>query len=558
MMAKRAVLYARVSGDDRNNEDRNLKGQLDMGREHATKRGWLIVAELAEDDRGASGAAFELPQLNRIRDMAQAGEFDILVVRELDRLSRSLAKQLLVEQELKHCGIEIEYVLGEYPDTPEGNLMKNLKASIAEYERLKISERMERGKQLKIKAGSVMVASRPPFGYQVIERDRKQVLEVVESEAAIVRMIFDWYTAGDGVHQPMTQRGIQKHLNELAIPTPADLRLHWATKKRGWAQWSQSSIRGILNNTTYVGRWEYSKFTTRGSHQVRRPNGGLLSVAVPPIIGPEIWDLAQQRLMENREKSPRNLKYEYLLNQRLHCGTCGAKVGCDPARGAKLYHYYRCKATGRTPLLDYAHTCDLPNFRVDQVEPKLWAWIKSLLTDPVQLVEGINAIQSDREQELSPVRDRLKAVEALLADNQNQLQRLIDLYVAGAFPMEMLQERKAKLEKTLGELNRERSELSARLEERKMTPERIRDLQEFAAEIAKKLELADNNFAARKQVVELLDVHGTLAIVADQKIFDAQCLFGDTKLPIVNTNSPAHAGRTPASRPGSAPRGAPS
>jgi len=306
-----------------------------------------------------------------------------------------------------------------------------------------------------------------------------------------------------------------------------------------------------------VGRWEYSKFTTRGSHQVRRPNGGLLSVAVPPIIGPEIWDLAQQRLMENREKSPRNLKYEYLLNQRLHCGTCGAKVGCDPARGAKLYHYYRCKATGRTPLLDYAHTCDLPNFRVDQVEPKLWAWIKSLLTDPVQLVEGINAIQSDREQELSPVRDRLKAVEALLADNQNQLQRLIDLYVAGAFPMEMLQDRKAKLEKTLGELNRERSELSARLEERKMTPERIRDLQEFAAEIAKKLELADNNFAARKQVVELLDVHGTLAIVADQKIFDAQCLFGDTKLPIVNTNSPAHAGRTPASRPGSAPRGAP-
>jgi DNA invertase Pin-like site-specific DNA recombinase len=51
------------------------------------------VAELAEDVQGASGASFELPKLNRVLDMAEAGEFDVLAVRELDRLSRNLAKQ---------------------------------------------------------------------------------------------------------------------------------------------------------------------------------------------------------------------------------------------------------------------------------------------------------------------------------------------------------------------------------------------------------------------------------------------------------------------------------
>jgi hypothetical protein len=90
--------------------------------------------------------------------------------------------------------------------------------------------------------------------------------------------------------------------------------------------------------------------------------------------------------------------------------------------------------------------------------------------------------------------------------------------------------------------------LVARLEERKLTPEQVQGLQEFAAEIAKKLELADGNFADRKQVVEMLDVHGTLAIVDDLKVLDAQCMLGDKKLPIVNTNSPVRAGRTPASR----------
>src|SRR5512138_741539 len=97
MPLTRAALYARVSGDDSRNESRNLQSQLTMCREYAAAHDYTIVAELAEDDRGASGAAFELPQLNRLRELARAGAFDVLVVRDLDRLSRRLAKQLSVE-----------------------------------------------------------------------------------------------------------------------------------------------------------------------------------------------------------------------------------------------------------------------------------------------------------------------------------------------------------------------------------------------------------------------------------------------------------------------------
>ncbi|HNM37846.1 MAG TPA: recombinase family protein, partial [Anaerolineales bacterium] len=84
-MNDRAVTYARVSGDDRVKDGRNLSGQLDICREHALKKGYQIVAELSEDDRGASGVSFELPALNQALEMAKNGEFDILVVREIDR-----------------------------------------------------------------------------------------------------------------------------------------------------------------------------------------------------------------------------------------------------------------------------------------------------------------------------------------------------------------------------------------------------------------------------------------------------------------------------------------
>lgn len=189
-MSKRAVLYARVSGDDTWKDGRNLAGQLDMCREYALKKGWQIVEELAEDDRGASGASLDLPQLERLRTLAQNHEIDVIVVREIDRFSRTLAKQLIIEAEMRRCGVNIEYVLGEYPDTPEGNLNKNLKAVIAEYERVKIAERMTRGKRLKVQAGHVLLHGHRPYGYHVAEQNGRKTLIIHEPEAEVVRLVY--------------------------------------------------------------------------------------------------------------------------------------------------------------------------------------------------------------------------------------------------------------------------------------------------------------------------------------------------------------------------------
>lgn len=40
--------------------------------------------------------------------------------------------------QLRRAGVSIEYVLGDYQDSPEGRLTKNVRATIAEYERGKI------------------------------------------------------------------------------------------------------------------------------------------------------------------------------------------------------------------------------------------------------------------------------------------------------------------------------------------------------------------------------------------------------------------------------------
>jgi len=256
-MRKRAALYARVSSDDRGKDGRNLAGQIEMCKDYALSKGWEVVAEFSEDVRGASGASFNLAELNRARDMAQAGEYDYLVVREIDRLSRKLAKQLIVEEQLRRSGVEVVYVLAEYDDSPEGRLNKHIRATIAEYEREKIAERMVRGRRQVVKNGKIMLhGNRPPFGYRLSED--KTTLVIHEEEAAIVRMIFNLYVDGDDNGIKLATRAIARRLTEMKVPTWADLR-GYSYKKRARGEWSPRHVIHILKRETYFGRWHYGK-----------------------------------------------------------------------------------------------------------------------------------------------------------------------------------------------------------------------------------------------------------------------------------------------------------
>jgi site-specific DNA recombinase len=535
-MSKRAVLYARVSGDDRGKEGRNLAGQLEMGREHAQEHAYKVVAELAEDDRGASGYEINLPKLNRAREMAAAGEFDVLVVRELDRLSRNLAKQLVVEEELKRHGVKVEYVLAEYPDTPEGNLQKHVKAVIAEYEREKIKERMVRGRRLKAKAGHVVTHGRAPYGYKLTEVDGKRTLEIYEPEARIVRMIFQWYTKGDDEDKNLSLIKIAKRLTKMRVPTQGDTDDRIA-KQREYGEWNRTAIRKMLKRETYAGVFHYGKVKRNNGCTVKNPRETWIPVEVPAIVSREVWEAAQRQLKENRETARRNLKYEYLLRCRVTCASCGASMcGKTVKSKGKLYSYYQCAvASGR---LDYAHGCNQREwFRADQVDAAVWKWVGAFLTDPSSLRVGLKEYQAEQDRANAPLRERLAIVEDLLADNQRQLERLLELYLIGGFPREVLVERKNRLEDTIRKLEKERKALVAQLETQTLTEEQVESLENFALRVAEGLEHASEDFETQQRVIEMLDVRATLAVEDSEKVVYLQCVLGEDSLSVERTNT---------------------
>ena len=521
-MTIRAVTYARVSGDDRAKDGRNLSGQLEMCREYALEQGWTIVAELAEDDRGASGASFELPQLDKVREMARNKEFDVLVVREIDRLSRKLAKQLVVEEELSRMGVRIAYVLADYDNSPEGRLSKHIRATIAEYEREKINERMIRGRLLKVRSGHVLVHSTPPYGYQVAKSEEgKLTLAIYEPEAKIVRAIFDWYVNGDNGKR-ITLGEIAVKLTEMGVPTRLDtLKNRGGAKKRGWAEWGRSMVAKILKSEVYVGTWHYRK----ENHSKEE----WLPIQVPPLVSIDDWHKVRKIGERNKLLAQSSRKHQYLLTGHIWCGKCGCRMNGHPAlwigknkRGYLLY--YRC--TGSDGVRANVK-CDLPQFRIEQVDDAVWNWISEFLTNPQLLEQGLADFQQEQVEENAQTLERLNIIEDLLTENHRQMNRILDLYLDGGFPKEMLVEKKARLEQTIRALENEKQSLSDFIQQKTVTPEQIHDIQEFSKMVTEGMDLVSCDFEAKRRIIELLDLQVVCSMDEDGgKLVRLTCAFG--------------------------------
>ncbi|GIK39532.1 MAG: serine recombinase [Chloroflexota bacterium] len=520
----RAVLYARVSGDDRGKEGRNLQGQLDMGREYAKEKGYTIIAELSEDDRGASGAEIDLPQLNRVREMAYAGQFDVLIVRELDRLSRNLAKQLIVEEELKKCGVRVEYVLAEYDDTPEGRLQKHIRGTIAEYEREKIRERMTRGKRNKVKAGSVNTGNQPPFGYR-FNNDRT-CFEIEPVEAEIVRFIFEQYLNGHSIG------AIRDKLMKAGIPSPSDLRkFNGVVKRSEYGKWARSVVARILANQTYTGLWHYGKDKKleyqksdggKGYRETKHLASNWIEVKVPAIVPQDVFDFAQEKLAENKNRQGQPGTSEILLRKRCTCGECGYKMG-TMGKG----HYYTC---GTKTNKDCFKTCSQKSFKTDMADTKIWQWLEEILTDQNRLEEEIANVEAKQDKNGAMLQSQLEAANSKIAELNQELTELVDVLKAlkkGGKAYAAVLTDIERVEETIAKIEVQQAKIKGQLNQVMLSPEDKDRLRNFAAKVSAGIEEARRDFNLRRAIVDLLDVQVRLVREDGKAIAYVTCILHD-------------------------------
>ena len=186
--------------------------------------------------------------------------------------------------------------------------------------------------------------------------------------------------------------------------------------------------------------------------------------------------------------------------------------------------------------------CNTPTFRVDDVDNTIWGWVRALLEDPENIRTGLQGMQEETERANQSLYSRLEIIQNRIEESQLQLQKLLDLYLNDDFPREMLQERKARLEETLMNLRKEKVELSSHLHAITVTDEQIEDIEAICAQVRDGLETA--TFEQKRQLIDLLDVRGKLAIENDEKVVYVKCILGQQLLSVARTSHLSSTGAT--------------
>ncbi len=151
----RMLGYTRVS-----TSNQNARLQLD-----ALKSVGVEERDVFADVTSGSRKAKDRPGMRRLLEYADAG--DTVVVWRVDRLGRSLIDVLNTVNQLRDAGINVRSVQdGIDPATSAGRLMLNMLATLAEYERELITERVNAGIAAARESGTKF--GRPPVDPKVI------------------------------------------------------------------------------------------------------------------------------------------------------------------------------------------------------------------------------------------------------------------------------------------------------------------------------------------------------------------------------------------------------
>lgn len=228
----KVAAYCRVSTNHEEQES-SLEAQVLYYKKLITERDdWQLVKIYAV--RASGTQLKKRTEFVKMIKACKAGKINLILSKSISRFGRNTLDTLKTLYELFNLDVKVYFEkenLNNYDK--EMRIIMGIYAGFAQEESKNMSDNIKWGIRERMREGKVCLNCTRFLGY---EKDENGKLVVVESEAVIVRKIFELYLNGFGV------RKIKKHLEENGIKTVT-----------GKEVWSTSTIDRILSNEKYVG-----------------------------------------------------------------------------------------------------------------------------------------------------------------------------------------------------------------------------------------------------------------------------------------------------------------
>lgn len=411
------VAYARVSTEKEEQEDSFERQVSHYTTLITSKPEWSFGGIYA--DPGITGTRAEKrPDFMRMIADCRAGKINKILVKSISRFARNTVDALNYIRELKELGISI-YFENENIDTltTGGEVLITILAAMAEQESRTMSTNIKWTYQKKFKNGEVILNTGLMLGYTKAGRkdeEGREIYEINEAEAAIVRRIYREYLAGTTITR------ICRGLEEDGIPT-----------KLGKKRWQYSVVNSILTNEKYTGDAVLGKtFKPDVLSKHRQKNKGQAPMYYaegthPAIIDKEMFEMVRvemQRRKDEKVTAVGNSKYtsKYPFSGLLICGECGHKLRRHVRRvgSGLMVPAWGCSnriSNGRAQ-------CDSHHVNEDTLQNTYTAAIRDMIEDAEEIMM---AVKESAGLVMEPEnRAALERIEQEIIDLQNAVLEL--------------------------------------------------------------------------------------------------------------------------------------
>lgn len=417
---KFVAIYLRLSRDeDGIGIDMLLENHKSILIEHCEKKKWKY--EIYEEI--ASGEDPNRPQLNAMLEKVKNNEYDAVVVRAIDRLSRNRMKSAEIQQILVKNRTSISTPQYTFKWDNIGDALSLDMLEIFAAHELRVSkERFKTGKIGAAKNG-YWTDGIPPLGYSKNPITRK--LEPNE-KAEHVKFIFNSIVQGKLVTH------VFEELNAMGIKT------------RTGSDFSFNSIVRIVNNEIYKGTIISNKIIGKNTGIRPKSDWIIKPNAHESIIDDETWALANRIINTNKFSRARADERIYPTSKIMFCGNCGRHQ--TPQYYKRLDRFYLSTCRGK----------ECRN-RAFQYFPILKMIKDDILTHRQNVLDSIITIEDTNDTAEREYKE--KHIETQLHKAEQALNRIEMLFEEGDIDLNQYRERKSRRKAEIVQLNFESEQL---------------------------------------------------------------------------------------------------
>jgi len=344
-----------------------------------------------------------------------------------------------------------------------------------------------------------------PYGYSYVKKSDggDAYYEVIEAEAAVVRMVYERFTV-----QHLSIGAITRSLNQQAVAT-----------RTGDSRWERSTVWAMLRNPAYVGKACFGKTERKPRQRITRPlrqRGGYsnrcganqerprqewIEISVPALIDEATFALAQERLETNKKFSQRRTIEPTLLQSLLVCERCGYSLYRTSTRTSKQkLYYYRCLGSDAWRQLKHA-VCECPPVRQDYLDGVVWDEVIRLLEDPTLLQAEITR-RLEAAKQADPAQQRQRHLMREQTRLDKSMERLLTAYQESLLSLDELRKRIEPLRQQQRAVQAELQAIETAMADQQRYLHLVESLAPFQARLQSRAESMD--IGERQRIVRLL------------------------------------------------------